>query len=473
MLRVLLLAAAAFFLVPAGSSGVYAMNLEEAIQAAIQTNPTIGQAIHNRRAIEWEMRQARGLYLPRLDLQASAGLRSVDSLTPRTTGIAGGTSYPYEAGLVLRQPLFDGMTNAEVEHQASRVDGASIRIDERVETISLDVTLTYHEVILQEAVIKFSQENIGFHEGLLADIVEGTVGGTLTIADQRQAEERLYAAQARLTEAQEALEGARIRFERFVGLPIGETFVPRSMAEHVMPNIEEAMAVAAANNQTLILANADIDAAQALREKARADFMPKVFLETRIRGGKDIDGIAHRTSDFSAMIVAQWNLYNGGIRQANTNEQVWRVGEQWNRFYDLRRSVEQEVRLSWIRRDQQRNLISVLEPQVESNIEVVDAYRDQFMIGRRSLLDLLNTQNTLYNSRVLLETARSAISFAEYRIMAAAGKLVSTLGLTIPSETDPYGRGSSGVPPTPEDDSLPRRLPPAPEGLESSFFDKL
>jgi adhesin transport system outer membrane protein len=95
------------------------------------------------------------------------------------------------------------------------------------------------------------------------------------------------------------------------------------------------------------------------------------------------------------------------------------------------------------------------------------------VIGRRSLLDLLNTQNTLYNSRILLETARSSVSFAEYRIVAAMGNLVSSLGLSPPSASVPYGRESSGVPPTPSEESLERYDPPPPPGPEDGFFDKL
>jgi hypothetical protein len=67
---------------------------------------------------------------------------------------------------------------------------------------------------------------------------------------------------------------------------------------------------------------------------------------------------------------------------------------------------------------------------------VVQAYRDQFTVGRRSLLDLLNAQNTYYSVQILVETARSAISFAEYRIVSADGRLLVTLNQTPPEESD-------------------------------------
>ena len=55
-----------------------AMSLEEAMAIAVESNPEIGQAIENREAVEFELRQARGLYLPSVDLEASAGQGSDD-----------------------------------------------------------------------------------------------------------------------------------------------------------------------------------------------------------------------------------------------------------------------------------------------------------------------------------------------------------------------------------------------------------
>ena len=450
-----------------------AMTLEEAVSTAVSSSPAIGQSIDNRRAVEWELRQSRGLFLPRVDLEVSAGLREIDSPGRRAAGIAGDALHPSEVGIVIRQSIFNAGNSAEVEYQASRVDGASIRVEERAETTALDIALTYHEIRLREAVIGYSEENIIFHEELLADIVAGTAGGALTIADQRQAEERFYAAQARLIETREELEAAGIRFQRLVGQPVGVTSLPPSLAGNIPVTIDAGLAVAASGNPNLRLARADIDSAQGLANRARADFLPEVFLEGRVRGGNDIDGFKGRSSDYRAAIILRWNLYNGGIAKGNVHEQTWRVGEQWNRFYEVQREVEAELRLTWTRRDEQLSLIAVLEPQLASNQEVVVAYRDQFTIGRRSLLDLLNAQNTLYNSRVLLETARSAVSFAEYRIVKVTGSLLNTLGTEAPEESGAYNREASGVPPTPQLEDLQLHQPPSAGAANAGFFGKL
>src|SRR3546814_6678646 len=67
---VLLVSALAFPL----AVSAHAMTLQEAVQQAIDTNPEIGIVASNREAVDQELRQARGLYLPQIDVAAGVGL---------------------------------------------------------------------------------------------------------------------------------------------------------------------------------------------------------------------------------------------------------------------------------------------------------------------------------------------------------------------------------------------------------------
>jgi len=449
-----------------------AITLDEAIGAALKTNPSIGQAIENRRATEWELRQARGLYLPRVDVEANAGARELDSPARRAVGLVGSTLYPQEVGAVLQQSIINLASRSEIEYQASRVDGASLRVLERSENIALQVALAYHEILLKERVLQHARDNIAFHDALLGDIRQGTGGGALTIADQRQAEERALAARSKAVEANEELEAARIRFIKLVGVQPGMTAPVRSLAAAVPANINQAVATLSQRNPTIRLADADIDSAQSLVSKARADFWPTLGLELRARTGHDIDGVEDRTDDAQALIVFRWQLYNG-VRDANIQEQMARVGEEWMRFYETQRAIEEELRTAYSRRTEQTQLLSFLEPQLTANRDVVQAYRDQFTVGRRSLLDLLNAQNTYYSVQILVETARSAISFAEYRIVSADGRLLVSLNQTAPVESDASARINATVPEKPAYETIERKTPPPLDGSGRGYFGKL
>ena len=83
------------------------VSLEQAISAALETNPEVNQAIMNKEAIEFEREQAQGLYLPRVDIEASAGIRRLENNTRRTLGIADKELYPLEAGIFAEQTIVD------------------------------------------------------------------------------------------------------------------------------------------------------------------------------------------------------------------------------------------------------------------------------------------------------------------------------------------------------------------------------
>jgi adhesin transport system outer membrane protein len=84
-----------------------ALTLKEAIAVAVESNPEIGQAIENREAIEFELRQAKGLYLPSIDLEASTGARRLDNSSRRALDQEDDALYPSEAGVVITQKLYD------------------------------------------------------------------------------------------------------------------------------------------------------------------------------------------------------------------------------------------------------------------------------------------------------------------------------------------------------------------------------
>ncbi len=106
--------------------------------------------MESREAIEFELRQAKGLYLPSVDLEASTGARSLDNPSRRSSGLDNDPLYPSEVSLVLTQKLYDGgRTRAEIDRQASRVDSASFRVLERSESVGLQIVREYLEYMLQ------------------------------------------------------------------------------------------------------------------------------------------------------------------------------------------------------------------------------------------------------------------------------------------------------------------------------------
>jgi adhesin transport system outer membrane protein len=431
----------------------YGVELRDAVQAALTTNPEIRQAVANRVATQEERIQAQGLWHPRVSIEGSAGWRELRNPTRRNIGIADEELWPVEGQVILDQLLYDsGGREAEIRRQASRTDAAAARVEERSEFVALNVARTYIDYLLQQRLVAIAEDNATFHERLAGDLREGVSKGSISVADQQQAEERLQSARARVTEAREDLDNAGITFRTLTGLPIDSVSMPPDLSQYVPATLAEAEGLARVNNPRVQEALADLSTAREEIRAARADLGPRFNLEGRARAGHDIDGFAGRTTDLQANVVMRWDLYNGGIKEANVREQRNRADEVHARLFERTRRAEEDVRTAWSRLQNQTRLTTELETQGRITDDLLLSYREQFNIGRRSLLDVLDAQNTRNNVQAQVETARLAKLYAQYRVLAATNRLIEALGVTMPRAAYSNERNRFRVNPIPPSD---------------------
>jgi adhesin transport system outer membrane protein len=424
-----------------------AMSLSEATRIALESNPEIGQAAENREAIEFELRQAMGLYMPRIDVEASTGVQLLSNESRRGAGIEDDPLYPNQVGITASYDLFDsGFRQSEANRQAARIDGASFRVLERSEFIALQIARLYFEIILQQRIIDLSRQNVAFHQTTLDNVISAVNSGRLTEADRQQAQERLSAAKARVAEAMEQLEAAKIEFYKYVGMPFSDGTMPPRVGKDLPETLDVAIAAGRVNNPRVLLAGADIDAAAAMVEQAKSGLGPKLTLEAGANSGWDVGGSNGATHELQGRLVFRMNIFDGGIKSAEVQEQIRRESEAQLALHQVHREVEEAVRISWDRMHRQGELAAAYREQLEASASLVDAYEEQFDIGQRSLLDVLDAANTRYNVQVLYETSQFSVRFAEYRLMAASGLLLKFLGLGAPSQAQAYARDLLGTP---------------------------
>ncbi|MBN8841825.1 MAG: TolC family outer membrane protein [Sphingomonadales bacterium] len=456
-----LLLTAAALAVTARPADAQRLELKSAVETAMQTNPEINQAVENKTAIEFEREQAQRLFLPRVSVEGSVGIRRLENGTRRALGIADNELYPAEAGLRIEQTLFDGgVKRFEVKRQAARTDGAAFRVEERSQFIALQVTRQYLDYLLQQRIVAASEDNIDFHSKLVTDLREGVAKGSLSIADQQQAEERNQSARARLTEANLDLVNTAASFRTLTGLDLVDgASLPPSLANSIPATLEEALAVARDRNPRVREANADLDAAHAMVSKAKAEQMPTLSLEGNARIGDDIDGFRGETNDLQAGVVMRWDIFNGGAKKSKVQEMYRREREARFRLDQTIREAEEDVRIAWNTWDAQGKLVKELEEQSRVSDELLRSYRAQFNVGRRSLLDVLDAQNTRYNVQVRTETAKFAQFYAEFKLLAALNSLLSAMEVAPPAAATANARERFKVKPAPEMNPESMRAP--------------
>lgn len=405
-----------------------AVSLNDAVAVAVRSNPEIAQAQYNKEAIQFERKQAQGLFMPRVDLEASAGVRHLDNATRRTLNLSNKELTPLEAQGKAEWVLLDfGRRRGELLRQASRVDGASLRVVERSEFTALQVSRQYLDVILQQRVVAASQDNVAFHRALVSDLSTGVREGSISIADQQQAEERFQAAQVRLSEAEQDLVEAQNALQRLTGLQITQVQLPSELTEKLPATLDEAVGLTRTQNPLVREATADVDAAHAHASAEKGDLFPEIGVDLTGRIGDEIDGFRGRTRDVQGRVFMRWNVFDGGVNRAKYQEMVRRASEARYKLEQVTREAEEDVRNAWSSMQTQARVTEQLTSQSRVSDDLLLSYRSQFNVGRRSLLDVLDAQNTRYNVQVRLETARFSKVFAGYQTLASTNRLLDAM----------------------------------------------
>jgi len=408
-----------------------AISMQDAIESAIASNPEIIQAQMNTEGIQFEREQAQSLYFPTIDVEASAGVRRLENTTRRTLGISDDWLNPLEAQVRADWTVVDfGRRRGELLRQAARVDGASLRVVERSEFIALQVARQYLNILLQERIVAAATDNVVFHQQMTGSLAEGVAQQSISVADLQQSEERLQAALILRAEADEDLQNARTSLRRLTGLDISRVSLPAGYSELLPATEEAAIGLARTANPLVREAQADVDAANAMVMSARGELAPEIGVDVRGRIGEDIDGFQGETNDVQGRVYIRWQLFDGGRRAAQVQEMVRRSSQARYRLHDRVRGAEEDVSNAWTAMTTQGTIGSALERQSQVSDDLLLSYRSQFNIGRRSLLDVLDAQNTRFNTQVRRETSRFSEIFAQYQVLAATNRFLDALNVS-------------------------------------------
>ncbi|MCB9978209.1 MAG: TolC family outer membrane protein [Rhodospirillales bacterium] len=419
------------------------MTLRDAVAVGVATNPEYGIVASSRRATDEELRQAQGLYLPSIDFRGDTGYEYSDDPGTRARGAATGgddteNMWRYEAGITLTQMLFDGWDSQfENIRQKARVQSSAHRVREAAELVGLSVVESYLEVLRQRELLGISQQNITDHLNILAQIQDGVKAGRSTQADLEQARARLASSRSQESSIREALRAAESSYIKTVGDPPANLYPPVAPKKALAPNLEEEVKAAVTRSPTLDIYESDIRVAHAEFEGTQSTLYPQVDLQLNARTGHDLGGVEGRDTSASGLVVANWNLYRGGADVARAREFIHREQQAKENRDKAARALEDDVRRTWARMVSSRERAREFSDQTNANIEVVKAYRDQFNLDRRTLLDVLDAQNELFVSQSNLVNSRYLEMLAAYRIVALKGDLFPTLGIDYPRESDP------------------------------------
>ncbi len=413
-------------------------SLKDAAQQAVLTNPEVLARWHAFEAANNERAAGAGAFLPRLDLTAGAGRDDYDD--PLKTNRLS----RHSSSLTLTQTLFDGALAfndvARLDHQRM---ARLYELRDTSETVVLDVVRTYADVLRYRRLLELAEENYIRHRAVFMQIQKKTQAGVSRRVDLEQIAGRLALAESNLLQETANLHDVSARFQRLVGVVPANTLEPMTALTAAMPqNAGAALGGALKTHPALLAAVENVRANDKATSMRRATYAPRVDLRLRSDRNGNLSGVAGRTSNEAVEVQMSWNLFNGFTDISRVRQQADLINVARDQRDKACRDIRQTLLIAYNDTVKLTEQLSYLDQHQLSIEKARDAYRKQFDIGQRSLLDLLDSENELFQSKRAYANAEYDRTYAFARTHAGMGALHAALGLSRqePGELPDFGK---------------------------------
>ena len=394
--------------------------LDEAMLAAVLTNPTLAAQKQRLNATREALPQAWSEALPQISLSAGAANSDTDHITPDPPA-----SRDWSATASGSQLLFaSGRIIATTRSAAAEIRGAVADYNQALQGLLLNVTTAYADMLQAESVVQAQQTTVD-NLTVLARYAQAQFdAGVVTRTDVAQAQARLAQARTELVQAQGSMAAAVQAYIRLVGHPPADLASPPDAAG-LPSDLQGALDVAGRGSFVLASAIAAVDQARANVQVAASAGRPTVSLQAShsVSGEWGHNASDEQPTDDSVGLRLSWPLFQGGLVRSRIRESS-ALARASN--YDLvaaQRSVQESVTNSWTGLASARSSVESAQQQVTAAELAYQGIRLEQETGLRSTIDVLNQEQDLLTARLALAQAQRDLIVAERAMLASMGQL--------------------------------------------------
>lgn len=401
--------------------------LKEAVQNAVLNNPEVLARWHTLKAADSERGVSAGGFFPKVDLGAGSGVERRNAAT-----VAGTRFDRNSTSLTITQLLYDGFAT---RNDVKRLDHARlVRLFEFFDTsesVALEAVRAYYDVLRYRELVRLAEENFVQHRSVFNQTERRVKARVARAVDLEQISARLALAEANLLTETSNLHDTTARFQRIVGLmPTAEMPLPAALTQNIPADATIALREAQQRNGALRASIENVRSSNAALASRSGAYQPRFDLRLRRDQGNNLNGIPGSSDTTVAEVVMSWNLFNGLSDRARERQ----FAEQLNVAKDLRdktcRDIRQTLLIAYNDARKLKEQLGYLDQNKVSVEKARNAYRQQFDIGQRTLLDLLDTENELFQAKRAVANAEQDLNIAYARTHAGLGTLLGALELS-------------------------------------------
>ncbi|TXG83207.1 MAG: hypothetical protein E6R12_08735 [Sphingomonadales bacterium] len=422
------------------SKTVGAVTLNDALATAYNTSPDLGAQRAVLRQLDEDVSTAVAGTRPTITGGATFE-RSKNRSTfifpeGSRTSQFGSTDQNFNARLT--QPVFRGnrITN-NIRAADATVDAGRETLRNAEISLLVNTATAYMDVVRDTAVLSLNDNQVAVLQRQLQAAKDRFEVGELTRTDVAQSEARLALAVSNRTAAEGALTASREAYRQVVG-QAPETLVPPSELPPQPNSVDQAVERGLDKSPTITAAVANEKAARYRVSQAKGAVLPSldgIASLSHSRGDTlvgDAQTGGRRGTNLQAGVQITIPFYQSGAEYSAVRRAQEVRSQRMLEVASAERQVTEDVRNAWEAVRTARETIRSASSAVEANEIALEGVRQEQQVGSRTILDVLDAEQELLDSRVTLTRAQRDEVVAVYRLLAATGELsVASLGLTV------------------------------------------
>jgi outer membrane protein, adhesin transport system len=417
------------FLISTSATAEAVIPLKQLVEKVISSNPEVQAKYHAYVGAGYEQDVVKGGYLPKVDIQST--YRKQEDVNSIRNG--NGTEIPrFNNELVLRQMIFDGLaTPNEVARLGHAKRVRYYELQSAMQDTSLEFMRGYMDTLRYRQLTEYAKSNYVAHKQLFDKINERVAAGVARRVDLEQATGRLALAEANLLTEATNLHDVTARVQRLLGeLPPSTLEQPDFYKAGVEATAADALRVAYLKNPNILATSEDIQATKDEVKTKEAKYLPRLDLQARKNLGTSSDGRNSTNAADVLELTMNFNLFNGFSDKAAVSQTI----EKMNTANDMRDKAcidtRQLVTIAYNDINQLKEQLTYRDTHQKSIENAREAYRKQFDIGQRTLLDLLDTENEYFQAKRAFTNTDYDVQTAYARLYATQGELLNKIGST-------------------------------------------
>ncbi|MFW7340153.1 TolC family outer membrane protein [Pollutimonas sp. H1-120] len=407
------------------------LTLVQAWEASLKHDPSYRAAISEREAGQANRGIGRAGLLP----QVSASLgRSKLRGTLETPSPLGGVrdedlDYTIKTSEIrATQTVFNWSRFAEYRQGHARADHSLAVFDTKASDTATRLFNRYFQALLSHENIVLAQNKLDANEKLQIAAQHRYDNGEGTITDIRQAATRRDLSRADLIAAKDAMVVAQRELQEMVGpVPLRlATLKPDFQAQPLSPpSLAQWQSAALAGSGQIHSGEQSLRVAAHEVDRSFGGHLPTLELfATRRFASNETIATRHQDSNTTEIgFQISLPIYSGGLTSALVDQAKHNRDRALQELAAARERIAVEVTKQYhavVSGAQRINALIVAE---RSGMQALEAIEAGFGAGTHSMLDILDTQDQLYRSRLDLAQARLEYVMARLMLSAAAGGL--------------------------------------------------